>query len=82
MENCSYLNYEIQQDKKMISADYPAALVILDFPVYGITEIIMKSAVEGVEILFSVLPIMLVNPILTVCGKAQFALSMVLLLPI
>ena len=54
---------------------------MVDLPVYGITETIMKSAVEAAELLL-VRPIIPVNPILTICGELQSALATVLLLPI
>lgn len=45
------------------------------FPVYGITDTIMKSAVKAVDILLlAVPPIIPVNPILTICGELKYAL--------
>jgi len=56
---------------------------VVDLPVYGITDTITKSAVEDAEaLLLLVLPIISVNPILTICGEVQSALATVLLLPI
>jgi hypothetical protein len=59
-------------------ANYPDGLV--DLPVNGITVTIMKSAVEAVGLLLLLL-IIPVNPIPTVCGRFQSALT-ILLLPI
>ena len=64
----------------VIHADYsPAGLV--DFPVYGITVTIIKSAVEAMDPLL-VPPSIPVSPILTICGSFQSSLDIVLLLPI
>ena len=52
---------------------------MVDLPVYGITDTITKSAVEDAEaLLLLVLPIISVNPILTICGEVQSALATVL----